>query len=75
LASIPKEFLLYAVHAYKEHPKMNIGYKNINGGLGIVIAMIMAQLMLITQAITSRINLNRLDFQSNLIHEIISRVT
>jgi hypothetical protein len=57
LINIPKEFLLYAVHAYKEQPVMNIGYKKIKGGLGIVIAMITAQLMLIAQAITSRINL------------------
>jgi len=57
LASIPKEFLLYAVHAYNAHPVINIGYKKMNGGLGIVIAMITAQLILRAQAITSMINL------------------
>jgi hypothetical protein len=57
LASIPKEFLLYAVQPYNAHPVMNIGYKNINGGFGIVTAMITAQLILIAQARTSIRNL------------------
>jgi hypothetical protein len=57
LANIPKEFLLYAVQAYKAHPVMNMGYKKMNGGLGKVTAIMTAQLILMAQARTSMTNL------------------
>ena len=65
---MPKDWRLYAAHAYIAHPVIHTGYKINKGGLGTVIAIVKLQPIEIAHANNSTQKRNRLLSQSFLIH-------
>ena len=71
LPTIPKLFRVQLAQANTAHCEIKSGYKIINGGLGSVSAMVMAQAMLPAQAITSSTNRKGQTLKSALIQVTI----
>jgi hypothetical protein len=53
---------------------IQIGYKMSNGGVGTVKAMVIAQPILIAQAISSTAKRNLFEYQSSLIHSKVGLI-